>query len=112
MCIQCDPQFNFLLPPAGISGGVKVRETEMLTAGGEHTSSSEVSRSRLPKGKDLTADCEVEAFPRSLLSLEEVGGLSQPGWVNGHGPCGIWPFGKRKSLYCCSEDLLVLYGKT
>lgn len=24
-----------------------------------------------------------------------VGGcLSQPGWVNGHGPCGIWPFGR------------------
>lgn len=24
-----------------------------------------------------------------------VGGcLSQPGWVNGHGACGIWPFGR------------------
>lgn len=23
-----------------------------------------------------------------------VGGLTQPGWVNGHGPCGIWPFGR------------------
>lgn len=25
------------------------------------------------KRKDLTADCEVEAFPRTMLSVEEVG---------------------------------------
>lgn len=43
-------------------------------------------------GKVLTTVCEVEAFPRTVLGggeLGGVGGLSQPGWVNGHGPCGI-----------------------
>lgn len=77
---------------------------------GELTNSSEVSRSRLLccVGVDLTAGCEVEAILRTMLSVVSlrvcvwwwgggggVGGcLSQPGWVNGHGPCGIWPFGR------------------
>lgn len=43
-------------------------------------------------GKVLTTVCEVEASPQTLLAggeLGGVGGLSQPGWVNGHGPCEI-----------------------
>lgn len=69
----CDPQLisshAFLI---GISGAVEVRETEMLTAGGGPTSSSEVSRNRLPRGKDLIAGCEVEAFPRTMFECWEV----------------------------------------
>lgn len=64
-----------------MSGAVKAREIEMLTAGGGPTSSSEVSRSRL--GIDVTAGCEVKAFPRTMFECWEVGGvggLSQP-WV-------------------------------
>lgn len=52
---------------------------------------SEASRSQ-GKGKVLTTVCEVEAFPWTMLGgskLGGVGGLSQPGRVNGHGPCGI-----------------------
>lgn len=92
-----------------MSCAVKVIEI----VGGELTNSSEVSRSHLLccVGVDLTAGCEVEAILRTMLSVVSlmvcvcvvvgwrggggVGGcLSQPGWVNGHGPCGIWPFGR------------------
>lgn len=53
----------------------------MLTARGGPTSSSEVSRSRLPRGKDLTAGCEFEAFPRMVLSVGMLWG--RLGW-------GVW----------------------